>query len=222
MALEERRSGNTTYLNIDYGKKSIYLYSKEEQDGYEKHVSTKGNVSFRKYIAAISGHVVNMYFKDNNLGGTDVMITLQDGDERYTLPVDISSSVFSSIARLLPNLDISKKIRIAIYESKGSTGKSYVGVSVTYPDILNEEGKAQFVEWGDELPKPTKLRNGKWDFSKTMDEAYGRFEQFISESNFAQYVPNTESSEQEVDKPKSPPKATEAADDEIDDDDLPF
>lgn len=37
------------YLKIDYSTAKVFEYSKEEKEGYEKHTSEKGNVSYRKY-----------------------------------------------------------------------------------------------------------------------------------------------------------------------------
>ena len=32
MGIETRRTGNTTYLQLDYGKKMMYIYSKDEKE----------------------------------------------------------------------------------------------------------------------------------------------------------------------------------------------
>lgn len=228
MAIETRSGGNTTYLQLDYGKKSMYLYSKDEQDGYEKNTSSKGNVSYRKYVGAVSGYITNAYFRDNNFGGTDFMLVFEDEGERFAVPMEIDGSVFQAIARSLENIDVNNRIRLSVYDSKSQkNGKSYFGVSLSYPEILDKDGKATLVEWGEELPKGKQLRNGKWDFSEANDEAYGRAEKFIADSNFEdrrQTDPNSTTEDKpETKKTNSKTKATAPANtDDEEDEDPPF
>ena len=233
MGLETRSKGNTTYLQIDYGKKSMYIWSGEEKEGFEKHVSDKGKVSYRKYVNAVSGKLSAVYFKDGNFG-PELTMVFEDSDGRYSLSFGIDSSVFMNIARSIENVDISKNVRLAIYEHRADNGKSYFGTSLSYPDILNEDGKATLIEWGDELPKGKQLRTGKWDFSEPQDEAYGRFEKFIESNDFsknsiADNQEEEEVKEEEDNKSKSSAKNTskvkrkETQTEEPDeDDDLPF
>lgn len=184
MGLETRTTGNTTYLQIDYGKKSMYIWNAEEKEGFEKHTSDKGKVSYRKYVNAVSGKLVGTYFKDGNFG-PELAMVFQDDDGRYSISFGIDSSVFMNIARSIENVDISKTVRLAIYEHKSDNGKSYFGTSLSYPDVLNDEGKPTLIEWGPELPKAKQLRTGKWDFSEPQDEAYMRFEKFIESNDFS-------------------------------------
>jgi hypothetical protein len=37
------------YLQLEFSTGLFFKYSKNEEQGYEKHVSTKGNTSYRKY-----------------------------------------------------------------------------------------------------------------------------------------------------------------------------
>lgn len=186
MALEEKsNNGGTTYLQLDYGKKSMYIYSPDEKDGYEKHTSNSGKVTYRKYVNAVTGKVTGAYFRDNNFGGTNFNLVFEDGDEKYSVQMSIDDSVFSNLARSIKNIDVSKDLRFSVYESKSKTSdKTYFGTSLSYPNELDSEGKAKLVEWGEELPKGKQLRNGKWDFSESQDEAYGRAEDFIKLNGF--------------------------------------
>lgn len=45
------------YLQLEFGSGKFYSYSKEEKNGYEKHTSSKGNVSYRKYYDRIEGRL---------------------------------------------------------------------------------------------------------------------------------------------------------------------
>jgi hypothetical protein len=45
------------YLQLEFGSGKFYSYSKEEKEGYAKHTSSKGNVSYRKYYDRVEGHL---------------------------------------------------------------------------------------------------------------------------------------------------------------------
>ncbi len=220
MALETRgNSTGTTYLQLDYGKKSFYIYSGEEKEGFEKHTTVTGKVSYRQYVNAVTGKITSAYFRENNFGGTDFVLIFTDGDEKYSVKMKIEDSVFSNLARSIKNVDPKKEVRFSVYESKSSTGdKSYFGVSLSYPQELDENGKAKLIEWGEELPKGKQLRNGKWDFSEAQDEAYGRVEDFIKDNGFDKFE-NNSNTPKEDEKPK---KDSPFAEEDEDDSDLPF
>ena len=40
------RKMNKNYLQLEFGSGLFFDYSKEEKQGYDKHTSTKGNVSY--------------------------------------------------------------------------------------------------------------------------------------------------------------------------------
>ena len=149
-------------------------------------------------------------------------MVFEDEGLRYSISFGIDSSVFSSIARSIENVDINKKVRLSIYESKSKTnGKSYFGVSLSYPDVPGDNGKAALVEWGEELPTGKQLRTGKWDFSEAQDEAYSRFERFIIKSDFDNRPQKQEEQEVVEEKPTTK-KATKKVTEPEDEDDLPF
>ena len=223
MALETRTTSNTTYLQLDFGKKAMYIYSKEEKDGFEKYTSSKGNVSYRKYVTAVSGYIVNAYFREGNFNDEFVLV-FEDEGERFSIQIGITDSIFSSLARSILNIDVSKRVRFSVYESRGEGDKTYFGLSLTYPEQLDKDGKAEFVEWGDELPKGKQLRNGKWDFSEANDEAYGRVEEFIKNNNFENsYKSDNVEKEEEKETTKKEEKSSKKTKSvEVEEDDLPF
>ena len=218
MGLETRTTGNTTYLQLDYGKKTMYIYSKEEKEGYEKHVTSTGTVSYRKYVNAVSGKITGAYFRDSKFGGKEFVLIFTDNDGKYSFSIGTEDSVFQNIARSIDNLDINNVVRLSIYESKSKTSdKTYFGTSLSYPDLLDDEGKATLVAWGEALPEGKKLRSGKWDFTATNDEAYARVEDFINRNssvfnNYSNQNTNSDSTSEVVNEKE--------ADD--DDDDMPF
>ena len=215
MGIETRKTGNTTYLQLDYGKKMMYIYSKDEKEGYEPHTSSTGIKSHRKYVNAVSGKITGAYFRDSKFRGREFVMVFSDKDEKYSFSIGTEDSVFQNIARSIDNLDINNVVRFSIYESKSkSSDKVYFGTSLSYPEILDENGKATLVKWGEELPEGKKLRSGKWDFTATNDEAYARVEDFINKNsevfnNFSNQSKNDEDS------------VTENKEDDKDDD-MPF
>lgn len=218
MAIETRtESGGTTYLQLDFGKKSMYIYSGEEKEGFEKHTSAKGKETYRQYVNAISGKITSAYFREGNFGSEFVLV-FTDENGRYSIQMGIEDSIFQNLARSIKNIDVSKTVRFAVYGSKSKTSdKTYFSLSLSYPDDIDSEGKAKLIEWGDELPSGKQLRNGKWDFSEANDEAYGRVDEFVKENSFdTQVASNTE----EVDtKPNTKDSKPDVEDD---DQDLPF
>lgn len=215
MALETRNSANVTYLQLDYGKKSLFIYSKEAAEGYEKHTSTKGNVSYRRYVTAVSGHVTGAFFRENNFGGKDFTLVITDGEEKYYIPIDIASSLFQQIAKSLGSLDVEKRIRLSVF-GKEYNGKEYLNVYIGYMDEVDSDGKMKTPEWV-ELPKGKQLKSGKWDFTELQDETYTIAEEFISKNNFDKVSspkPADTNTNQAVEETQSVQ--------EVDDDDLPF
>lgn len=59
-----------------------------------------------------------------------------------------------------------------------------MNVGISYPDVLNDDGKPTFVEWGEDYPPAKQLRSGKWDFTDVEEEAYIRAEKFIKDNEF--------------------------------------
>lgn len=184
MAIGTKSNGNVTYLQVDYGKKSMYIYSSTPKEGYEEHVSEKGATSYRMYVSYVSGLVDTAYFRDGRFGGQEFVLMIRDGDEKYSISFPIDSSAFTQAAKSLNNIDVSKTIRFSIYENKAKNGKSYLNVGISYPEILNDDGKPTFVEWGEDYPPAKQLRSGKWDFTDVEEEAYIRAEKFIKDNGF--------------------------------------
>ena len=222
MAIETRTgSGGTTYLQLDFGKKSMYIYSGEEKEGFEKHTSAKGKETYRQYVNAISGKITSAYFRDGSFGPEFVLI-FTDEDGRYSVQMGIEDSIFQNLARSIKNIDVSKTVRFSVYGTKSKTSdKVYFSLSLSYPEDLDSEGKPTLIEWGEELPAGKQLRNGKWDFSEANDEAYGRVEEFIKSNSFDTQT-NTQVETPKEEKPVKNKKEKTKPDTEEDDDDLPF
>lgn len=224
MALETRNSDGTVYLQLDYGKKSMYIYNPEEKEGFEKHTTEKGKVSYRKYVNAVTGKITSAYFRDGNFGQEFILI-FSDDEGKYSVQMGIEDSVFQNLGRSIENIDTSETVRLSIYDSKSKTNnKSYFGLSLSYPEVLDNDGKAKLVEWGEELPRGKQLKSGKWDFSLANDEVYGRVESFIKANDFDKFDSSSNKNDDSSSEESKPSKETKskASKEDDDDEDLPF
>lgn len=126
------------YLQLEFGSGHFFDYSKEEKDGYVKHTSTKGNVSYRKYYKdGVSGILESVYIYDGKFG-QQISITIKDGEEIYYLPVDIydqskqvDNTYAESLIKLLPLLEKGQNVTISGYNFKPEDSKySKIGISI--------------------------------------------------------------------------------------------
>lgn len=219
----------TTYIQVDQSTKRMYIYSKEPKEGFVEYVSSKGNKSYRQYVNNVSGKIVRAGFFDGNFGQV-FNLTVEDESNRYVIQFTVSDGSFYALARSIKNIDVSKEVKISLYESK-SNDKSYQAVSISYPNEKDAEGKEVRVEWGEELPRPVyndKLK--KWNFDDLQTEAITRAEDFIKENGLNSYQNNnnTEETSEKEEAPKkeetkpAAKKETATLVEEESEDDLPF
>lgn len=126
------------YLQLEFGSGHFFDYSKEEKDGYVKHTSTKGNVSYRKYYKdGVSGILESVSIYDGKFG-QQISITIKDGEEIYYLPVDIydqskqvDNTYAESLIKLLPLLEKGQNVTISGYNFKPEDSKyPRIGISI--------------------------------------------------------------------------------------------
>jgi hypothetical protein len=126
------------YLQLEFGSGLFFDYSKEEKDGYVKHISTKGNVSYRKYFKdGVSGILesVSIY---NGKFGQQISMNVKEGDEIYYLPIDIydqskqvDNTYAESLIKLLPLLEKGQNVTVTGYNFKPEDSKySKIGISI--------------------------------------------------------------------------------------------
>lgn len=119
-------------LQVNYDG-TIYQYSKDPLEGYEKHTNTKGTVSYRKYYnKGVTGVLTAIEKKagpDFRNNAEEVNLTLTDGEQRYILnfPVldqqgDSLDEFTQSLATVLPKMQIGETYSINNwYLKKGET-----------------------------------------------------------------------------------------------------
>lgn len=113
------------YLQLEFGSGKFFDYSKEPKDGYDKHMSTKGNESYRKYYnEGVTGVLDSVSIYDGKYG-QQISISLKDGDEVYYLPVSIydqkgqvDNTYAESLIKLLPLLEKGQNLTVQGYNFK--------------------------------------------------------------------------------------------------------
>lgn len=135
----------TEYLQLAFKDAKFYAYSKTKKEGYEEHVNTKGDTSYRKYYDNITGVLESVGVFDGNFGkqvslrfrdGEDVLITqfqMLDAKDRTDVFVE-------SLVRFLPNLEKGSKYVMTCYNFIPE-GEKYPRIGVSFKDENGEKIK---------------------------------------------------------------------------------
>jgi hypothetical protein len=126
------------YLQLEFGSGLFFDYSKEEKQGYDKHTSTKGNVSYRKYYKeGITGVLESVSIYEGKFGN-QISMNIKDGDNVYYVPVDIADqkgnvdTYAESLIKVLPKLNKGEQVSVRAYNFTPEGDKySKIGVSIS-------------------------------------------------------------------------------------------
>lgn len=125
------------YLQLDFTSGNFFEYSGTEKEGHEKHTSTKGNVSYRKwYKDGVTGVLDSVSIRDDKFG-QQISMTLKNGEDTYYVPVELSdqrgnvATYAESLIKLLPNLNKGDNLTIRGYNFTPE-GERYakIGISI--------------------------------------------------------------------------------------------
>lgn len=234
-----------TFLRID-GDGRLFISSKEQQEGYEEFVSKQGNKSYRRYYSGVIGKVRNISEKEveYDTGKVKVLfISITDGDEDYiiTFQVLTQKGGLNTYARSLacygPNLDFSRRMRIA--PARKQPGEDYApgNLFFTYVDDNNEKIEAvkQYYKKGEHgLPDGKQIRKitgeTTWDFTEQDTFLYGKLNELLEkfkrekEERKAKYqaAKDTAAEASRKSEEKLPPEKESPQNFAPDDDSLPF
>lgn len=128
---------NKNYLQLDKAQGTFFIYSKEEKEGYKKHESNTGKVSYRKYLdKGVTGELDSVIIYESTLE-KQISFSIQDGNEQYYAPISIFNqkgnidSYAESVIKFLPQLE--KKQNITLYPYKFiPEGSEYAKVGVSF------------------------------------------------------------------------------------------
>ena len=112
---------NKNYLSLDFSSGNFSSYSGQEKEGYEKHTSSKGNVSYRQwYKDGVIGKLDSVSIYDGKFG-QQISMNIQNGNEVYYVPVEIAdqrgnvATYAESLIKLLPALNKKDSIEVRGY-----------------------------------------------------------------------------------------------------------
>ncbi len=147
------------YLQLEFGSGLFFDYSKEEKQGYDKHTSTKGNVSYRKYYKdGVTGILESVSIYEGKFGN-QISMNIKDGDNVYYVPIDIADqkgnvdTYAESLIKFLPQLNKGLNITVKGYNFTPE-GDKYpkIGISISVDGVkikseltnsyVNKEGVA--------------------------------------------------------------------------------
>lgn len=237
------------YLQLEFGSGLFFDYSKEEKDGYVKHTSVKGNVSYRKYFKdGVSGILESVSIYDGKFG-QQISMNVREGDEIYYLPIDIydqskqvDNTYAESLIKLLPLLKKGQNVTVTGYNFKPEDSKySKIGISIKVSgeklksELTNSYYKDGELVVGDIPPIVWVEKLGKKKPSASSIEAKDEYLLSILEKEVERLVwkkdeNSSESPKQEEQPKETAPKAQTLATNaennipapSDDDDDLPF
>ena len=126
------------YLQLEFSTGLFFKYSKNEEQGYEKHVSTKGNTSYRKYYKeGITGVLESVSIYEGSFGN-QISLNIKNGNDVYYVPVDIADqkgnvdTYAESLIKFLPQLEKGMNIAVRGYNFTPEGDKyAKIGISVS-------------------------------------------------------------------------------------------
>ena len=138
---------NKNYLQLDFTSGDFFSYSKQEKEGYEEHVSSKGNTSFRKwYKEGVAGELDSVSIYEGSFG-QQISMNIKNGNEVYYVPVEIAdqrgnvATYAESLIKLLPALNKKDNVEVRGYNFTPE-GEQYAKIGMSIK-INGEKVKGQ-------------------------------------------------------------------------------
>lgn len=125
------------YLQLEFGSGKFFEYSQNEKEGYEKHTSSKGNISYRKYQKdGVTGILESVSIYEGKFGN-QISMNIKNGEDVYYVPVDVADqkgnvdTYAESLIKVLPKLNKGDNVTVSGYNFTPD-GEKYpkIGISV--------------------------------------------------------------------------------------------
>lgn len=214
----KKGQNNGKFLGVTNGK--ISLRVPEGTEGAAERKITRGvnegKSVYELFFDSVDGYIIGGEVSRKELNGTvieSIVIKIKDGKEIFNLNIPWGSKMRDSFIKVLPNLDVSKRVEIVVFPDK--TDKSAVL-------LVKQDGESlpwfYTRETPNGLPQPTKKTvKGveKWDFSDVETFLWQKGEEF-----FDQFKNGSPESQEEVDEGEY--QSEESFGDSSDDEDIPF
>ena len=130
MGLENRQAGN--FITILGGR--LCQRVAEVTEGAEKRNNKLGNVVYEKFYSSFTGKLIDIKVQDGTYGKMWNFV-FKDKEEPYTLQLSYSNSFSTNFLKMLPNIDLSKEMKIAP-SVKNVDGKDKSSL------FVNQDGKS--------------------------------------------------------------------------------
>lgn len=126
MALGQRTQ--KTYLSIAYGK--LRQKANATDKGAVPRTTDKGETTYAFEYSFLEGKIVGVYYRESSEYGNSYEVTFEDNGELYQVSFKEASKYGMDFISKLPNIDITKPVKIVPYSMKSEDGKEIHGVSV--------------------------------------------------------------------------------------------
>ena len=129
---------NKNYLQLEFSTGLFFIYSKDEKQGFDKHTSSKGNVSYRNYYKdGVTGVLESVSIYEGKFGN-QISLNVKNGNDVYYVPVDITDqkgnvdTYAESLIKFLPQLEKGMNIAVRGYNFTPEGDKyAKIGISVS-------------------------------------------------------------------------------------------
>lgn len=108
------QNNNAIFLNIADGK-IIRRFQNATKDSKERVLAkgpNAGKVVHEEHYSFVEGLITDIQTKDSDYGKSWI-VTIDDEGERYILQMDYSGGYSSAFLKALPNVDLSKKVKLS-------------------------------------------------------------------------------------------------------------
>ena len=130
----QKNSGGATYLSIADGK--IVRSHKEAKQGVTiSRVTKSGKTVHEEKFDSITGRIVGLKPHENDFG-KQWHLSFTDGEESYIVTMPYSSRYSTSFLKALPNIDLSKDVKLMPWSmtDKNDASKKVTGITMWQND----------------------------------------------------------------------------------------
>jgi hypothetical protein len=231
---------NKVFLKLEGSTGKFFEIQKEEKEGYEKHTSTTGKVSYRRHHKNVTGELLNTEIRDTDYGQKfQLAFKTEDAIVKVELNIfsqdgNVENRYMESIIKTLPNLKKGETYTVSAYNfipegekypkvgfsfKKGTEKVEAALRNSYYKDGNLVEGDIPAIKWVEKLgkkkPSAASLEIKDEYLLKVLQDNNERLK-YVGSSNSAPTVTAEEKAKEEAPKKAAAVAAT------IEDDDLPF
>lgn len=155
MALGTNSSSPRIFLTVGFGKiRQKSLENKQKVDANTpnavKRLKKDNTESWALEHDFVSGTIENIFYKEDQQYGNSFEVVICDMGALYQLSLQEESRFWIDFMKKLPNVDLSKDIKITAYDFTDREGKHRAGISL----LQNEQKIQSYYE--------TKSQSGTW------------------------------------------------------------